>query len=123
MLSGLEFECGGSLALAVVQVPFVRGDDLANWSEIGIDEDMEVSGALVDFARRFDGEPGCRHNDFEGRGDGCAVSELLKSHRRGWVAGLYQNSYGVSVLVPFESSVKTVSELEAKSVLSGLEFE
>ena len=80
VLSGLEFEGGGSLALAVVQVLFVCRNDLANWSEIGVDEDMEVSGALVDFARRFDGESGRRHNDFEGRGDGCAVGRLLKSN-------------------------------------------
>ena len=50
VLAGLKFESGGSLALAVVQVLFVCRNDLASGSEIGIDEDVEVSCALVDFA-------------------------------------------------------------------------
>ena len=76
----LEFEGGASLALAVVQVLFVSGDDLSDGCEIGIDEDVEMSGAFIDFAGGFDGETGRCHNDFEGRGDGGAVGRLLESN-------------------------------------------
>ena len=123
VLTGLEFKGGGGLALSVVEVLFVSGDDLADGSEISIDKDMEVSCSFVDFAGEFDGESGRRHYDFEGRGDGCAVGRLLKSHRGGFVSCHDDDGDGVGVLVAFEGGVEAVSELEAECMLSGLEFE
>ena len=50
------------LALAVVEMLLVGGDDLSGRDEVGIDEDMEVSGAFVHFAGGLDHEAGGRHH-------------------------------------------------------------
>ena len=40
----------------------VGGDDLSGRDEVGIDEDVEMSGAFVDLAGRLDHETGGRHH-------------------------------------------------------------
>ena len=79
MLAGLQFYRNSCLALAVVEMLLVGGDDLSGGDEVGVDEDVEMSGAVVDFAGGFDDEAGSRHHDLEGRGDGRAVGGLFKA--------------------------------------------
>ena len=65
VLAWFKFERDLCLALAVVEMLLVGGDDLSGRDEVGIDEDMEVSGAFVDLAGRLDHEACGRHHDFE----------------------------------------------------------
>ena len=66
VLAGRQFDGNGCLALAVVEMPLVGGDDLTGGNEVGVDEDVEMSCAVVDFAGGFYDEPGCRHYNFKG---------------------------------------------------------
>jgi hypothetical protein len=58
VLAGLQFDGNGCLALAVVEVPLVGGDDLSGGNEVGVDEDVEMSCAVVNFAGGLDDESG-----------------------------------------------------------------
>ena len=62
VLAWFKFERDRCLALAVVEMLLVGGDDLSGREEVGVDEDMEVSGAFVDLAGRLDHETGGRHH-------------------------------------------------------------
>ena len=62
VLAWFKFERDRCLALAVVEMLLVGGDDLSGRDEVGIDEDVEMSGAFVDLAGRLDYETGGRHH-------------------------------------------------------------
>ena len=62
VLAWFKFERDRCLALAVVEMLHVGGDDLSDRDEVGIDEDVEMSGAFVHFAGRLDHEAGGRHH-------------------------------------------------------------
>jgi hypothetical protein len=53
VLAGLQFDGNGCLALAVVEMQLVGGDDLSGGNEVGVDEDVEMSCAVVDLAGGF----------------------------------------------------------------------
>ena len=111
MLARFQFDGDRFLALSVVEVLFVGGDDFTGCDEVGVDEDVEMSCAFVDFTGWFDDKAGCGHNDLEGRVDGCAVSGLCKADRRCCIAFFDDDGDGVTVLVAFQSCVKAVCEL------------
>ena len=66
VLARFQLDGDSRLALAVVEMLFVGGNDLAGWDEACVDEDVEVSGAVVDFAGGLDDETCSRHHDFKG---------------------------------------------------------
>ena len=113
VLAGFKVEGNGGLALAVVEVLRAVGDHFPCRREVGVDEDVEVAGAVVDFAGGFDDEAGCGHDDFEGRGDGRSVEWFEECH------GLLRRVFfdkdhdGVSILFTFESGMQSVGELES----------
>ena len=113
MLARFEVEGNGGLALAVVEMLFIVGDHFPCRREVGVDEDVEVAGAVVDFAGGFDDEAGCGHDDFEGRGDGRSVEWFEECH------GLLRRVFfdkdhdGVSIFFTFESGMQSVGELES----------
>ena len=123
VLAGREFEGGGQLAFAVVEMLLVGGDDLARGHEIGIDQDVEMSRALVDRAGRLDDQPGCGHHDVQRRRDRRAVGGLGKAHR--WRRRALFDDDGDHVLELFtlQGGVRAVGELQAQRVLARREFE
>ena len=84
---------------------------------------MEVSGAFVDLAGGFDDEASRLHRHFERRGDGVAVGEPCKAHRRRLRAFGNDNGDGVPVGIALERGVCAVGELKPKRVLARRELE
>ena len=111
VLAGRELKRRGRLRLAVVEVLFVGGDDDSCVDKRCIDQNMEVSGAFVDLAGRFDDEAGRLHRHLEGRGDGGAVGRLGKAHRRGLLAFLDDDCNRVLIGLALKSDVGAVGEL------------
>ena len=54
MLTWIQLKRGSRLALAVVEMPVVGGDDLAGRGEVCVHEDVEVPRTFVDLAGRLD---------------------------------------------------------------------
>ena len=118
VLAWLKFERDLCLALAVVEMLLVGGDDLSGRDEVGIDEDMEVSGSFV---QGLDHE--LRHHYLKWRRDGGAVGGLFEANRRGYGAGFDDDGDGVAVLAALQCGVGSVSELQAQRVLAWFKFE
>ena len=112
VLAWFKFERDLCLALAVVEMLLVGGDDLSGWDEVGIDEDMEVSGSFVNRPR--DLWPPSLPQMVKGG----AVGGLFEANRRGYGAGFDDDGDGVAVLVAFQCGVGSVSELQAQGVLA-----
>ena len=123
VFAGREIERGGGLPLAVMEMRFIGGDDRAGVDKRCIDQNMEVSGAFVDLARRLDNETGRLHRHFEGRGNGGAVGEPGKANRRCLRALGDDDGDGVPVGVTLERSVRAVGELKPQRMFAGWELE
>ena len=61
VLSGRQCQFRLERTIAEVEMLFISGDDLPAWDEIGIDEDVHVSRARVDIARRLNRHATCAH--------------------------------------------------------------
>ena len=89
VLAWFKFERDRCLALAVVEMLLVGGDDLSGRDEVGIDEDVEVSGAFVNSrrkARPLDRWPPSLPRMVT-QTDG-AVGGLFEANRRGYGASI-----------------------------------
>ena len=98
---------------------FIGGDDFAGWNEVGIDKDMEVACAVIQFAGRFDHQSGCGHDHLDRGGDGCAVEGIEEGDRLGGCVLLDKNDDRVAVLVALKRGVGAVCELEMEGMLTG----
>jgi len=111
MFAGRELDRGGGLPFAVVEILFIGGDDFTGRNEVGIDKDVKVPRAVIQFAGWFDDQTGCSHHDLDRRGDGCAVQGLEEGDRPCRGVFLNKDDYRVAILVAFEPGVCAVGEL------------
>ena len=65
VLTGREFDRNCRLALAVMEVLLIGQDDFPGGDEVGIDKDVEMSGAPVDLTGRLDHQAGRFHRHVE----------------------------------------------------------